>query len=130
MMKKQHTADGYYDPRDYTLVHNNHLRHLTEEAHLTKEAQPFREQVEACAEYLMDGETPAECIARWRKSIDSAMRLLEQEKFRAEAAEAALAQQAQEIARVKRYLAGYGLAGRQALTDLFPDTLRPHGEES
>ncbi len=66
---------------------------------------------------------------KWLKAFNESEQFQNGPTKRAEAAEAALAQQAQEIARVKRYLAGYGLAGRQALTDLFPDTLRPHGEE-
>jgi hypothetical protein len=47
--------------------------------------------LDACEPYLKDGETPAECIERNRKDIDAVLRLLAQEKQRAEQAESALA---------------------------------------
>ena len=45
----------------------------------------------ACAPFLKDGETPAECITRWRADAAAVLELLRQEKVRAEKAEAACA---------------------------------------
>ncbi len=73
------------------------------------ETKHLREQIEACAPFMKDGETPAECIARNRKDTDSVMTLVVREKYRAEAAEARLLeieQQAdREIRRLKAELA-------------------------
>jgi len=46
----------------------------------------------ACALFLKDGETPAECITRWRADAAAVLELLRQEKVRSEKAEAACAQ--------------------------------------
>ena len=46
-----------------------------------------RKRVEALTPYLKDGETPAECVARNRADVDSALSLLAKEKLRAESAE-------------------------------------------
>lgn len=44
-----------------------------------------------CAPFLKDGETPAECIARWRAEAVAILELLRQERVRSEKAEAELA---------------------------------------
>ena len=46
----------------------------------------------ACAPFLKDGETPAECIQRWRADAAGVLELLRQEKLRSEKVEAACAQ--------------------------------------
>lgn len=52
----------------------------------------FNASEAACAPFLKDGETPAECITRWRADADGVLELLRQEKIRSERAEAACAQ--------------------------------------
>ena len=45
----------------------------------------LQQRLDACAPYLKDGETPAQCIARNRADVDLALRLLAAEKRKTEA---------------------------------------------
>lgn len=59
----------------------------------------------ACAPFLKDGETPAECIARWRGEALAVLELLRQERVRSEKAEAACAQMREALQGLEDWLA-------------------------
>lgn len=58
----------------------------------------------ACAPFLKDGETPAECIARWRGEALAVLELLRQERVRSEKAEAACAQMREALQGLEDWL--------------------------
>lgn len=59
----------------------------------------------ACAPFLKDGETPAECIQRWRADAAGVLELLRQEKLRSEKVEAACAQMREALQGLEDWLA-------------------------
>lgn len=60
----------------------------------------------ACKPFLKDGETPAECITRWRSDAAAVLELLRQEKLRSEKAEAACAQMREALDMCSQYFCG------------------------
>lgn len=75
----EHDGEVYVQVEDYAAL-NEHSAMV--EMVLRDERDELRALLDACAPYLKEGETPAECIARNRRDVDIALSSLARDRAR------------------------------------------------